>query len=219
MATYDFNAEFVSNFMNEQNLSNYQLRKKVNGNARTVERWMQGGDMRTNNLIELVNTLGFNILDFFYADGVLMSEIDKQKDEQIEQLTKELAEAQKELKSTITDASHTEVISSRDKMHQQETLELLRSMMREQQESFDRKEETARQRHQQELKEKDQMILKIQMEKNDEILQAKGEILRLKEEIAQLTAQYKELELASGTYNGVIGVSETTKKKRGANCF
>lgn len=219
MPTYGFNSEFVSNFMNEQNLSNYQLRKKVNGNARTVARWFKGGDMRTNNLIDMVNILGFNILDFFYEDGVLMSEIDKEKDETIERLTRELAEAQKELQSTKNDASHTEVISNRDKLHQQETLELLRSMMREQQESYERKEESARLRHQEDLKEKDQMILKIQMEKNEELLQAKEEIMKLKEEITQLTAQYKELELASGTYNGVIGVSESPTKKRGANCF
>lgn len=224
MPTYGFNSEFVSNFMNEQNLSNYQLRKKVNGNARTVARWFKGGDMRTNNLIDMVNILGFNILDFFYADDVLMSDIDKQKDERIAELEKKLSDAQKDLQNIKKDASHTEVIRNTDKKHQQETLDLLRSMMKEQQEQFDRREETERERYQQELREKDKTILQIQMEKNEELLQAKEEIIRLKEELRQLTAQYRELELSSGTYTGTIGLSESPTKKpnnknKGANYF
>lgn len=202
MANYEFNSEFIGEFIEKAKIAKTRVRQMVSGNQRTVERWVQGGDMRTGNLVSFVNQMDIDILNFFRKDGELMIDIDRRKDEEIEMLQKEVQTAREELEKasgTANSAGNTE--------------RLLRDLMREQSEAADRKEEQARQRHMQELADKDRLILAIQMEKNDELLRAKEEILHLKEEIARLTAEYKELELAQGTYTGAIGVAEKNSKK------
>lgn len=213
MATYQFNNTFIPNYVEEMKASNHKLRKTVSGNAKTVTRWIEGGDMRTKNLIDFANKLDVDILNFFYKDGELMLDLDRKKDEEIERLRDEVQTIQAELNSIKNNASHAEVLSNSQKEHHATTVNILKDLMREQQENAERKEEQIRQRHMQELADKDKLVLTIQMEKNEELLRAKEEILHLKEEIAQLTAQYKELELASGSYKGSIAVAEKTTKK------
>lgn len=186
MSEYSFNKSFIADYASKEGKKNYDLRKLVNGNASSVARWMAGGDLKTDKLITLANKLNIDILNFFFKDGELMSDVDHRKDVEIVNLKDKVRLLESELAQLKENAEHIETLSANMQMRQQEITNLLRDLLREQSDSFERKEEQMRLGYQKELRDKDDKMLQLQIEKNEELLRAKEEILRLKDYIAKL---------------------------------
>ena len=115
-----------------------------------------------------------------------MSDVDHRKDVEIVNLKDKVRLLESELAQLKENAEHIETLSANMQMRQQEITNLLRDLLREQSDSFERKEEQMRLGYQKELRDKDDKMLQLQIEKNEELLRAKEEILRLKDCIAKL---------------------------------
>lgn len=186
MTKYAFNTSRFAQLKEGKNLSIYRIKKDVHRtNQEVVQRWIDGSVLRGEDIVDVCNAYHFSPIEFFLCDGVPMtadaeaetatnseSEILKQQ----LQFSNERAELEKK---------HLQQVSDIEKNHAREVSELEKAHLRElMQKDIDlaKKEATIREDIRREMRE-----------------EYESQIAALRNQFIDLTAQYRELELMTGT--------------------
>lgn len=143
-----------------------------------------------HHFINFINTFGFDIHEFFYKDGVLMSEAMKEENSKCSSETPESVPEGAARECSAMELAHVKKVAEMEKEH-------LREMMQKDLE-ISRKEISLREEIRKELKaefeaDKQQIIDSYEARLTDR----DKTIGQLQQQLAELSAQYKELESQS----------------------
>lgn len=162
-----------------------------------------------HHFINFINTFGFDIHEFFYQDGVLMSEA--MKEENIK-CSDEPSSQSVPTETTALELAHVKEMAELEKKH-------IREMM---QKDIDlaRQEAKMREEIRRELKaEFEQDKQQIIDSYETRLRERDKDVAKLQQQLAELTLQYKELEAARSKksylgYGGVTGVAEPSVARK-----
>ena len=185
MEEYSYNTARIKEVCTAHNLSAYRVMKDLNtGNQQTPQRWMEGRDITVARLIDFCNKYKQDILSFFRVGDKLLSEsiqekngteIDTQKDQFVDERIKHIKEIAEIEKRHIREMANKDVENANKII---------------------------------ELKDNIRELVKLEFEKDKEKMMAKYEeqlakkeqdITLLREQLITLQAQYKELEMSTGS--------------------
>lgn len=185
MDEYRYNTDRINEVCQAFNLSAYQIMKDLKtGSQMTPRRWMEGRDITVTRLIDFCNKYKQDILSFFRVGDKLLSE-------------------------SIQEKNGTEIITQKDQLvderirHIREIAEIEKKHIQEL-----AKKDIENANKISELKDNIRELVKLEFEKDKEKMMAKYEeqlakkeqdITLLREQLITLQAQYKELEMSTGS--------------------
>ena len=130
---YKFNSSRFSQLRDERNLSIYRIKKDIHRtNPEGIQRWLEGAELRGEDIVDVCNAYGIPPTDFFLCDGQPMSiennsESETQEESkilkvQLQMVTTERAEIEKQ---------HLQAIADLEKAHLREKSEMEKDHLRE----------------------------------------------------------------------------------------
>ncbi len=181
---YTFNFTRFPQLKEERNLSVYRIKKDIHRTSpEGIQRWLDGAELRGEDIVDVCNAYGLSPIEFFLCDGQPMvtesnSETDTTSESEILKLQLQLTTERAEMEKT-----HLQAVSDLEKAH-------IRELM---QKDIDlaKKEATIRE--------------EIRREMRDEY---ESQIATLRNQLLDLTAQYRELELTSSSYSNITAVAD-----------
>lgn len=181
---YQFNITRFSQLIQETGDSIYRVQKKVGRTNRDgILRWIDGEILRGEDIVDVCNGYGISPLEFFLQDGnPLLAEVNKEQKDNAETELLKLQLASVSERAELEKA-HAQAISTLEKEH-------LRELM--QQEIDLSKKEV-------------QMREEIRREMRDEY---ESQIATLRNQLLDLTTQYRELELTARSFSNITAVAD-----------
>ena len=201
---YKYNNTRIKEFAESKKIGGRTIANKMGMTNDTAPRgWIACTEkIYMHHFINFINTFGFDIHEFFYQDGVLMSEA--QKDEN-KKCSSESEAQTVPADTSALELAHVKEISELEKKH-------IREMMQKDLE-LSRKEIELRNQIRQELKAEYNQDKQVLVDNYEHRLRERdADVARLQQQLAELTAQYKELESAREKgylgFGGVTGLAE-----------
>jgi hypothetical protein len=181
---YTFNFTRFPQLKEERNLSVYRIKKDIHRTSpEGIQRWLDGAELRGEDIVDVCNAYGISPIEFFLCDGQPIitesnSENDTTSESEILKLQLQLTTERAEMEKTRLQA-----VADLEKAH-------IRELM---QKDIDlaKKEATIRE--------------EIRREMRDEY---ESQIATLRNQLLDLTAQYRELELTSRSYSNITAVAD-----------
>lgn len=198
---YEYDNKKIAEFIRGEKMSARKAKIALNmSNVKALNGWMSGGDLRTSNLLHFVNTFGLNLLDFFKADGVRLSELIPDSEARPATFHAKFSKTDQPeaAYNTSNTKENTNESQSEAPQHMKEMFELreqhLKEMFTKEKELLLREihnEKLIRQEYEIKL---EAAVSKIE-ESYDRKLNAKDELIEeLRQQLIELTLQCKELE-------------------------
>lgn len=186
MTKYAFNTSRFEQLKEGKNLSIYRIKKDVHRtNQEVVQRWIDGSVLRGEDIVDVCNAYHFSPIEFFLCDGVPMT-----ADTEAETVTNSESEILKQQlqfsnERAELEKKHLQQVADIEKNHAREVSELEKAHLRE-------------------LMQKDIDLAHREADLRDTIRREMREeyeeqIQSLRSQLIDLTAQYRELELMTGT--------------------
>jgi hypothetical protein len=155
-----------------------------------------------HHFINFINTFGFDIHEFFYQDGVLMSEAFKEENSKC---SDEPSSQSVPTDTTSLELAHVKEMAELEKKHIREMMQKDIDLARQEVEMTDR----IREKVKREFEQDKQQIIESYEER---LRERDADVAKLQQQLAELTLQYKELESKTEKgympYGGVTGVAE-----------
>jgi hypothetical protein len=156
-----------------------------------------------HHFINFINTFGFDIHEFFYQDGVLMSEAFKEENSKC---SDEPSSQSVPTDTTALELAHVKEMAELEKKHIREMMQKDIDLARQEVEMTDR----IREKVKREFEQDKQQIIESYEER---LRERDADVAKLQQQLAELTLQYKELEAARNEksylgYGGVTGLAE-----------
>ena len=155
-----------------------------------------------HHFINFINTFGFDIHEFFYQDGVLMSEAFKEENSKC---SDEPSSQSVPTDTTALELAHVKEMAELEKKHIREMMQKDIDLARQEVEMTDR----IREKVKREFEQDKQQIIESYEER---LRERDADVAKLQQQLAELTLQYKELESKTEKgympYGGVTGVAE-----------
>jgi hypothetical protein len=155
-----------------------------------------------HHFINFINTFGFDIHEFFYQDGVLMSEVIKDENSKC---SNESSSQSVPTDTTALELAHVKEMAELEKKHIREMMQKDIDLARQEVEMTDR----IREKVKREFEQDKQQIIESYEER---LRERDADVAKLQQQLAELTLQYKELESKTEKgympYGGVTGVAE-----------
>jgi hypothetical protein len=155
-----------------------------------------------HHFINFINTFGFDIHEFFYQDGVLMSEAFKEENSKC---SDESSSQSVPADTTALELAHVKEMAELEKKHIREMMQKDIDLARQEVEMTDR----IREKVKREFEQDKQQIIESYEER---LRERDADVAKLQQQLAELTLQYKELESKTEKgympYGGVTGVAE-----------
>lgn len=155
-----------------------------------------------HHFINFINTFGFDIHEFFYQDGVLMSEAFKEENSKC---SDEPSSQSVPTDTTALELAHVKEMAELEKKHIREMMQKDIDLARKEVEMTDR----IREKVKREFEQDKQQIIESYEER---LRERDADVAKLQRQLAELTLQYKELESKTEKgympYGGVTGVAE-----------
>lgn len=181
---YSFNFTRFKKLKEERNLSVYRIKKDINRTSpEGIQRWLAHGELRGEDIVDVCNAYGISPIEFFLCDGQPMitesnSETDTTSESEILKLQLQLTTERAEMEKT-----HLQAVADLEKAH-------IRELM---QKDIDLAKKEAAIREE------------IRREMRDEY---ESQIATLRNQLLDLTAQYRELELTARSYSNITAVAD-----------
>lgn len=205
---YTYNKWRIKEFAEESILTPSQLGKTVGiTNLDTVNRWMEGSIPSVEVLVRFANGNNISLLEFFKENGEdmhkLYSKVESKADSKEE--TEDIA-------NVIPTITHVQEIARIEKEHLKELMQKEIDLAKKEVEMTDRIREKVKAEFN---KDKEQIIESYEARLTDR----DNTIAKLQQQLAELTAQYKELESAQSEkgylgFGGVTGLAEPTSARK-----
>lgn len=181
---YTFNFTRFPRLKEERNLSIYRIKKDIHRTSpEGILRWIDGAELRGEDIVDVCNAYGLSPIEFFLCDGQPMtcennSETDTTSESEILKLQLQLTTERAEMEKT-----HLQAVADIEKAH-------IRELM---QKDIDlaKKEASIRE--------------EIRREMRDEY---ESQIATLRNQLLDLTTQYRELELTARSYSNITAVAD-----------
>lgn len=155
-----------------------------------------------HHFINFINTFGFDIHEFFYQDGVLMSEAFKEENSKC---SDEPSSQSVPTDTTALELAHVKEMAELEKKHIREMMQKDIDLARQEVEMTDR----IREKVKREFEQDKQQIIESYEER---LRERDADVAKLQQQLAELTLQYKELESKTEKgympYGGVTGLAE-----------
>lgn len=207
--TYKYNNSRIKEFAEKKGFGGRTIANKLKmSNDKAPRSWLAGAEtIRMDHFLKFVNTFKIDIREFFYKDDILMSEATETPCATENTFCSQQEGTQK-VSSTELDmvVSHIQEKAELEKKH-------IREMMQKDLE-LSHKEVELRKEIRKELKaEYNQDKEKIIESYETRLRERDADVARLQQQLAELTAQYKELESAQREkgylgFGGVTGLAE-----------
>lgn len=181
---YTFNFTRFPQLKEERNLSVYRIKKDIHRTSpEGIQRWLDGAELRGEDIVDVCNAYGISPIEFFLCDGQPIvtesnSETDTTSESEILKLQLQLTTERAEMEKT-----HLQAVANLEKAH-------IRELM---QKDIDLARREA------EIREE------IRREMRDEY---ESQIATLRNQLLDLTAQYRELELTAHSYSNITAVAD-----------
>ena len=181
---YTFNFTRFPQLKEKRNLSVYRIKKDIHRTSpEGIQRWLDGAELRGEDIVDVCNAYGISPIEFFLCDGQPIvtesnSETDTTSESEILKLKLQLTTERAEMEKT-----HLQAVAELEKAH-------IRELM---QKDIDLARREA------EIREE------IRREMRDEY---ESQIATLRNQLLDLTAQYRELELTSRSYSNITAVAD-----------
>lgn len=177
--SFNYNKSRFKEFAYETGKTSGQIGRIVGiTNPTTPQGWLNGGDIRVETLLRFVSKTGIHLLEFFQEDGKPMHELytkvsDSPKNEDIQ--------------SSISSIEHVREMAELEKQHLKEMMQKDIDLAKKEVEMTDRIREKVKAEFD---KDRQQII-----ESYEARLRSRdNDVAKLQQQLAELTAQYKELE-------------------------
>jgi hypothetical protein len=155
-----------------------------------------------HHFINFINTFGFDIHEFFYQDGVLMSEAIKEENSKC---SDEPSSQSVPTDTTSLELAHVKEMAELEKKHIREMMQKDIDLARQEVEMTDR----IREKVKREFEQDKQQIIESYEER---LRERDADVAKLQQQLAELALQYKELESKTEKgympYGGVTGVAD-----------
>jgi hypothetical protein len=155
-----------------------------------------------HHFINFINTFGFDIHEFFYQDGVLMSESIKEENSKC---SDESSSQSVPADTTALELAHVKEMAELEKKHIREMMQKDIDLARQEVEMTDR----IREKVKREFEQDKQQIIESYEER---LRERDADVANLQQQLAELTLQYKELESKTEKgympYGTVTGVAD-----------
>lgn len=192
---YTFNFTRFPQLKEERNLSVYRIKKDIHRTSpEGIQRWLDGAELRGEDIVDVCNAYGISPIEFFLYDGQPIitdsnSETDTTSESEILKLQLQLTTERAEMEKT-----HLQAVADIEKAHLKEKTEMEKDHLRElMQKDIDLARREA------EIREA------IRREMRDEY---ESQIATLRNQLLDLTTQYRELELTSRSYSNITAVAD-----------
>lgn len=195
--SYSYNKWKFKEFAEATGKTHGQIGRMVGvTNSETTEKWINGGVPNIGTIVKFANAAQISILEFFYENGTLMSELySKSKN----------GTDQEHISNSIDSIIHIREISNLEKKH-------IKEMM---QKDIDlaRQEAKMREEIRRELKAEFEQDKQTLVDNYEARLRSRdADVAKLQQQLAELTLQYKELESKTEKgympYGTVTGVAD-----------
>lgn len=195
--SYEYNKWRIKEFAEATGKTPYQLGALAGiTNLNNPKGWLEGKTPNVNTLVKFANGSGISLLEFFSEDGIPMSE--RYSQAEIPAHTDDI--------STIPLIEHVREVSRMEKEHLAELMQKDIDLAKKEMEMSDRIREKVKAEYN---RDKEQIIGSYE----SRLTERDNTIARLQQQLAELTAQYKELESARSEkgylgFGGVTGLAE-----------
>lgn len=196
--SYLYNKERIKEFIQSSGLTPMAVGRKVGVfNTETCNNWAKGSDIRVSTLLKIAEAYGIDLLEFFIEDGEKMSETyGKKRGEAPPPVAPE---------GNINYIDYIKEVSEMEKRHLRELMQKDIDLAKKEVEMAERIREKVRQET---AADKQQIIDSYEARLTDR----DKTIGQLQQQLAELSAQYKELEASGGKGfrpYGVTGMAES----------
>lgn len=181
---YSFNFTRFPQLKEERNLSIYRIKKDIHRTSpEGIQRWIDGAGLRGEDIVDVCNAYGISPIEFFLCDGQPMTNADKSETDTPTESEILKLQLQMETERVKIEKQHLQAVADLEKAH-------IRELM---QKDIDlaKKEATIRE--------------EIRREMRDEY---ESQIATLRNQLIDLTTQYRELELTTRSYSNITAVAD-----------
>lgn len=194
MASYTYNKWRIKEFAEQTGKTHGQLGSMVGvSNQGTTRGWLEGSSPNVGTIVKFANAARLSLLEFFEEDGIKMSELYTKVEKKPEI---------KETQSVIPTIEHVKEISRMEREHLKELMQKDIEIAKKELAMTDRIREKVKAEFN---KDKEQIIESYEARLTDR----DATIAKLQQQLAELTAQYKELE-STKSEKSYLGFGSTT---------
>ena len=203
--SYKYNNTRIKEFAESKGIGGRTIANKMGmSNDLAPRGWINCTEkIYMHHFINFINTFGFDIHEFFYQDGVLMSEAMKEENSKC---SDETSSQSVPTDTTALELAHVKEMAELEKKHIHEMMQKDIDLARQEVEMTDR----IREKVKREFEQDKQQIIESYEER---LRERDADVAKLQQQLAELTLQYKELEAARNEksylgYGGVTGLAE-----------